>query len=134
MGLRVKKVVRKSLPSSIQRSRGEMKGRSLTRHRKPETRQIDQLSLNETRAALDMFRTALKLTRTVLSALDHQGKEVRKHLIRLLDEVESEFEEGLCLPQERTESWFKFNLELLKKRLAEIEVEIAGIKQAKGPK
>jgi hypothetical protein len=86
---------------------------------------VRQLDLNEARAAVELLRLSLKFTRTVLSAWDHQGKDAREKLIRFLDDVEKDIEEGLTLPPGEAERWFKFNYETYSKMLAELETKIA---------
>jgi hypothetical protein len=84
-----------------------------------------QFDLNEARAAVELLRLSLKFTRTVLSAWDYQGKEARKQLIRFIEEVEQDIEEGSSLPPGEAERWFKHNFETYSKALAELEAKIA---------
>ena len=53
----------------------------------------------EARAALVMYRLALKLVRVVLSGWDYQGKKAREQLILAIDTIERELEKMLAAPE-----------------------------------
>ena len=54
-----------------------------------------QFDLNEARAAVELRRLSVKITRTILSYWDYPGAEARKKLIKFLDESRGRHRGGL---------------------------------------
>lgn len=82
-----------------------------------------QFDLNEARAAVELLRLSMKITRTALLSWDYPA-EARKNLVKFLDGVEADIQEGLTLPPGETERWFKFNFEHYSKALSKLDAQV----------
>lgn len=80
----------------------------------------------EARAALTMFRLALKYVRVELRGWDYQGKQARRTLIQGIDTIEQTLNEVLAKP-EGDGSGLDSSIKYLTELVAKMETELAEI-------